>query len=212
MVEAQKEAKPKKRMTATQAAASIGPMVKEFITGTLRARAEGKQKLAYTFIVCHHEEILRAMDVLPVWTENFAGICGAKRDSERFLQRAESLGLSRSLCTYALCGIGFDQWREELGQMPPDAPWGGQARPDFMISTGQILCDPRAKWYQASQQYMPDGLERLQFYHPTQLGQEKEIARRLEWYRKHGSETDTPQEKSVREQENGKEDREESQS
>ena len=78
MAEEQKEAKPKKRMTATQAAASIGPMVKEFITGTLRARAEGKQKMAYTFIVCHHEEILRAMDVVPVWTENFAGICGAK--------------------------------------------------------------------------------------------------------------------------------------
>jgi hypothetical protein len=57
MAEESKEAKPKKRMTATQAAASIGPMVKEFITGTLRARAEGKQKIAYTFIVCHHEEI-----------------------------------------------------------------------------------------------------------------------------------------------------------
>ena len=55
MAEEQKEAKPKKRMTATQAAASIGPMVKEFITGTVRARAEGKQKIAYTFIVCHHE-------------------------------------------------------------------------------------------------------------------------------------------------------------
>ena len=111
-------------MTATQAAASIGPMVKEFITGTIRARAEGKQKIAYTFIVCHHEEILRAMDVLPLWTENFAGICGAKRDSERFLQRAESLGLSRSLCTYALCGIGFDQWR----RIGSDAPGGSMGR------------------------------------------------------------------------------------
>jgi benzoyl-CoA reductase/2-hydroxyglutaryl-CoA dehydratase subunit BcrC/BadD/HgdB len=96
------------------------------------------------------------MDVVPVWTENFAGICGAKRDADRYLERAESLGLSRSLCTYALCGIGFDNWREELGEMPPDAPWGGQVRPDFMISSGQILCDPRSKWYQATQQYMPD--------------------------------------------------------
>ncbi|MDD5205247.1 MAG: 2-hydroxyacyl-CoA dehydratase family protein, partial [Desulfobacterales bacterium] len=129
---------------------------KDFIVGTNRAKDEGKKKLAYTFIVCHHEEILHALDVLPIWTENFAGICGAKRDAERFLQRAESLGLSRSLCTYALCGIGFDQWREELGTMPPDAPWGGMAKPDFMISSGQILCDPRAKWYQASQQFMPD--------------------------------------------------------
>ena len=73
MAEEQKEAKPKKRMTATQAAASIGPLVKEFITGTLQARAEGKQKLAYTFIVCHHEEILRAMDVRPGVDGKFCG-------------------------------------------------------------------------------------------------------------------------------------------
>ena len=152
---AEEEKKRKKRRTATEAAASIGPMVKEFITGTIRAKQEGK-KLAFTFIVCLYDEILRAMDIVPVWTENFAGICGAKRDAERFLERSESLGLSRSLCTYALCGIGFDQWREELGEMPPDAPWGGQAKPDMMLSSGQILCDPRNKWYQASQQYMPD--------------------------------------------------------
>lgn len=148
--------KHKKRRTATRAAASIGPMVKELMARTHRAKEDGGQKLAFTFIVCSHEEILRAMDVVPVWTENFSGICGAKRDAERFLERAESQGLSRSLCTYALCGIGFDNWREELGEMPPDAPWGGQVRPDFMISSGQILCDPRSKWYQATQQYMPD--------------------------------------------------------
>ena len=157
MAEEQKQQKPKKRQTATKAAASIGPMVKALIGNTLKTREEGKQKLAFTFIVCHHEEIFRTMNIVPIWTENFAGICGAKRDSTRFLERAESLGLSRSLCTYALCGIGFDQWREELGgEMPPDAPWGGQVRPDMMISSGQILCDPRAKWYQTSQQYMPD--------------------------------------------------------
>ena len=155
MAEEQKKEVRKKRRTATEAAASIGPMVKESIGGTIRAKQEGK-KLAYSFIVCLYDEILRVMDIVPVWTENYAGVCGAKRDAERFLERAESLGFSRSLCTYALCGLGFDQWREELGDMPPDAPWGGQARPDMMLSSGQILCDPRNKWYQASQQYMPD--------------------------------------------------------
>jgi len=145
----------KKRRTATEAASRIGGMVKAAIGGTVRAREEGKP-IAYTFICCSYDEIIRAMDIVPVWTENYAGICGAKRDAERFLERAESLSFSRSLCTYALCGIGFDQWREELGSMPPDAPWGGQAKPDFMLSSGQILCDPRNKWYQAVQQYMPD--------------------------------------------------------
>ena len=128
MAEQQKTEERKKRRTATEAASKIGGMVKAAIGGTVRAKQEGK-KVAYTFIVCAYDEIIRAMDVVPVWTENYAGICGAKRDAERFLERAESLGFSRSLCTYALCGLGFDQWREELGDMPPDAPWGGQARP-----------------------------------------------------------------------------------
>jgi len=155
MAEGQRKEERKKRRTATEAASRIGSMVKAAIGGTVRAKQEGK-KVAYAFIVCAYDEIIRAMDIVPVWTENYAGICGAKRDAERFLERAESLDFSRSLCTYALCGLGFDQWREELGDMPPDAPWGGQARPDFMLSSGQILCDPRNKWYQAVQQYMPD--------------------------------------------------------
>jgi benzoyl-CoA reductase/2-hydroxyglutaryl-CoA dehydratase subunit BcrC/BadD/HgdB len=155
MAEEEKREKREKRRTATEAASKIGGMVKAAIGGTVKAKEEGK-KLAYSFIVCSYDEIIRAMDIVPVWTENYAAICGAKRDAERFLERAESLDFSRSLCTYALCGLGFDQWREELGAMPPDAPWGGQARPDMMLSTGQILCDPRNKWYQAVQQYMPD--------------------------------------------------------
>jgi len=145
----------KKRRTTTQAASKISGMVKAAVGGAIKAKEEGK-KTAYSFICCSYDEIIRAMDIVPVWTENYAGICGAKRDAERFLENSESLGFSRSLCTYALCGLGFDQWREKLNSMPPEAPWGGQARPDMMLSSGQILCDPRNKWYQAVQQYMPD--------------------------------------------------------
>jgi benzoyl-CoA reductase/2-hydroxyglutaryl-CoA dehydratase subunit BcrC/BadD/HgdB len=155
MTEEKKPEERQKRKTATEAASKIGPMVKEAIGGTVRAREEGKP-LAYTFICCCYDEIIRAMDVVPVWTENYAGVCGAKRDAQRFLERAESENFSRSLCTYALCGLGFDAWREELGEMPPEAPWGGQARPDMMLGSGQLLCDPRNKWYQAAQHYMPD--------------------------------------------------------
>jgi benzoyl-CoA reductase/2-hydroxyglutaryl-CoA dehydratase subunit BcrC/BadD/HgdB len=149
------EQKRERRRHATEAAGKIGPMVKESFGRTLRAKEEGKP-LAYTFINCCYDEIIRAMDIVPAWTENFAGICGAKRVAQKYLERAEAQDFSRSLCTYALCGLGFDQWREELGEMPPESPWGGQARPDVMLSSGQILCDPRNKWYQAVQQYMPD--------------------------------------------------------
>lgn len=150
------EKKPEKRRTATEAASRVATIGKAMLQEGQRARAEGK-KTAFTFIYCCYDEIIRAMDIVPIWTENFAGICGAKRDAQRFLERAEGQSLSRSLCTYALCGIGFDSWREELGgQMPPNAPWGGQPKPDMMLSSGQIICDPRNKWYQAAQHYMPD--------------------------------------------------------
>lgn len=155
MTEEKKPEERKKRRTATEAAGKVASMSRAMISDALRAKEEGK-KTAFTFIYCCYDEIVRAMDVVPVWTENFAGICGAKRDAQRFLERAEAQNLSRSLCTYALCGLGFDDWREELGQMPPDAPWGGQPKPDMMLGSGQVICDPRNKWYQAAQHYMPD--------------------------------------------------------
>ncbi len=145
----------KKRNTATEAAARIPRMVREMINEELQAKADGKP-IAYAFICCSYDEIIRAMDIVPHWVENYAGVCAAKRDAQRFLDRAESVYLSRSLCTYALCGLGFDAWREELGEMPPDSPWGGQVRPDMMLGSGQMICDPRSKWFQASQYYMPD--------------------------------------------------------
>jgi len=145
----------KPRRHATEAAGKVAPMVKASIADCLQAKADGKP-IAYGFIFCGYDEIIRAMDIVPAWTENYAGICGVKRDAQRFLERAESDNFSRSLCTYALCGLGFDDWREELDEMPPDAPWGGQAKPTVMLGSGQIICDPRYKWYQALQRYMPD--------------------------------------------------------
>jgi len=147
------ERKPRRK--ATEAAGRIPAMVKAAITEGNKAREEGKPT-AYCFIYSGYDEIIRAMDITPVWTENYAGICAAKRDATRFLGRAEAENFSRSLCTYATCGLGFDAWREELGEMPPEPPWGGQARPDVMLGSGQMICDPRYKWYQAAQHYMPD--------------------------------------------------------
>lgn len=146
----------KARALATQAAAKISKFVRGNMSATLKAKEEGK-KVAYAYINNGQDEIIRAMDIVPAWGENFAGICGAKRDAERFIQKAESDNFSRSICTYATCTIGFDMWREELnGEMPPNTPWGGMGRPDMIIGSAQQLCDPRIKWPQATQHYLPD--------------------------------------------------------
>ncbi len=169
----QPEQPRQRRQIATDVAMKAPKMGREGIAAALRAHDEGK-KVAYSFINCGYDEIIRAMEIVPFWVENFAGVCAAKRDAERFLQKANSENFSRSLCTYALCGLGFDAWRKELhtlhqignayleirefddGQMPPNPPWGGQAKPDMMLGSGQMICDPRYKWFQAEQYYMPD--------------------------------------------------------
>ena len=146
----------KGRVVATQTAAKIPKFVRGNMASTLKAKEEGK-KVAYAYINDGQDEIMRAMDIVPAWGESFAGVCAAKRDAEKYLQKAESDNFSRSLCTYATCTIGFDMMREELGgQVPEGAPWGGMGRPDMIIGSAQQLCDPRFKWPQATQHYQQD--------------------------------------------------------
>jgi len=145
----------KSRSHATVAATLIPRMVKDMLAAGQRAHEEGKLT-AYTLIASAYDEIIRAMDIVPLWVENFAGICSAKRNAMPFLEKAESHYFSRSMCTYALCCLGFDALREESGGMPSNAPWGGLPRPDMMLGTGTMICDPRVKWFQAARQYMPD--------------------------------------------------------
>lgn len=145
----------KPRALATKTATKVPKMVRANLAATLTAKEQGK-KVAYAYIQDAHDEILRAMDIVPAWGESFSGICAAKRDAEKYLQKAESENFSRSLCTYATCNLGFDMFREELGEIPPGAPWGGMGRPDMIIGSAQQLCDPRFKWPQATQHYMPD--------------------------------------------------------
>jgi benzoyl-CoA reductase/2-hydroxyglutaryl-CoA dehydratase subunit BcrC/BadD/HgdB len=146
----------KPRALATGSAAKIPGFVRGNLSATLKAAEEGK-KVAYAFIMDGHDEIMRAMDIVPAWGESFSGICAAKRDADKYLEKAEAEHFSRSLCTYATCNLGFDIWRDELGgEMPPGAPWGGMGKPDMIIGSAQQLCDPRFKWPQATRHYLQD--------------------------------------------------------
>ena len=152
-MEASKDA-PQEKTTArksTEAAKKVRAMVKMNAERAHRARAEG-WPVAYLFIGSYYDELLRAMDVATVGTENWAGVCAAKRDAERFLARAEAEGYPRHLCTYATCGLGYEAMRREMGVVP-DAPDGGMEMPTVMLGAGLNICDPRYKWYQAAQRY-----------------------------------------------------------
>ena len=137
---------------ATESAKKVRAMVKGMSLRAAEARSQGKL-LAYCMAESQYDEIIRAIDIVPVWTENYAGVCAAKRDTERFLMKAESDGYSNVVCSYVRIGLGFDSLRRELGGPPPNAPQGGMPLPDMLLGSSS-RCDPRYKWYQALGHYM----------------------------------------------------------
>jgi benzoyl-CoA reductase/2-hydroxyglutaryl-CoA dehydratase subunit BcrC/BadD/HgdB len=129
------EAKLERRLQTTRG--FYRSYVKRFYEDAHRVRAEGKPVawVASTFPV----EMLLAMDVFPVWPENYASLCAARQVSVRLCEIAESKGFSKDLCSYARCVIG-SLFEEEL-------PEGGMPKPDFLVAS-TCACDTHFKWFQ----------------------------------------------------------------
>ncbi|MFZ0928677.1 MAG: 2-hydroxyacyl-CoA dehydratase family protein [Syntrophobacteraceae bacterium] len=136
----------------TETARKVRGLVKNIYQAAHEAKEQGK-KVAYFMVSSQYDEIVRAMDIVPLPTENYAGLCAAKRDMDRFLLKAEEDGYSQVLCSYARIGLGFDSMRQDLGGIPENAPDGGMPKPDMMLGSSAV-CDPRFKWYQAAGRYL----------------------------------------------------------
>jgi len=115
--------------------------VKKFYEDAHRAKAEKRPVawVASTFPV----EALQAMDVVPVWPENYASVCAARQVSVELCERAEREGFSRDLCSYSRCVLGsMFGYEKEL-------PESGLPRPDFLVTT-TCACDTHLKWFQVA--------------------------------------------------------------
>jgi len=88
-------------------------------------------------------ETLLAMDIIPIWPENYASVCAARQAAVELCERAEKEGFSRDLCSYSRCVLGsmFTQDR--------DLPEGGLPKPDFLVTT-TCACDTHLKWFQVA--------------------------------------------------------------
>ena len=94
---------------STESAKKIRYIVKRMYQKAQQAK-EQNLKVAYCMVMCNYEEILEAMDVVQVYTENYAGLCAVKREAEQYMKKAQAEGYSDVLCGYAQVGIGFDAW------------------------------------------------------------------------------------------------------
>lgn len=115
--------------------------IKKYYEDAHRAKAE-KRPVAWvtsTFPI----ETLLAMEIVPIWPENYASVCAARQASVELCERAEKEGFSRDLCSYSRCVLG-SMFSEEKG-----LPEGGLPKPDFLVTT-TCACDTHLKWFQVA--------------------------------------------------------------
>ena len=84
-------------------------------------------------------ELIYAADVIPIYPENHAALCGAQKMGDDLCMAAEAEGYSRDICSYA---------RTDLGAIfTKGGPFGGLPKPDFLLCCNNI-CGTVTKWYQ----------------------------------------------------------------
>ncbi len=88
-------------------------------------------------------ETLQAMDIVPVWPENYASVCAARQASVELCEVAEREGFSRDLCSYSRCVLGSVFGHEK------ELPEGGLPTPDLLVATTSA-CDTHMKWFQVA--------------------------------------------------------------
>ncbi len=89
-------------------------------------------------------EPLIAMDVIPVYPENHGAMIGAAKMGVDLCEKAETMGYSRDLCSYA---------RADIACAPIDGgPIGGLPRPDMLVCCNNI-CGTVLKWYEVQARY-----------------------------------------------------------
>ncbi len=87
-------------------------------------------------------EFLYAMDIQPVYPENYAAMCGAAKMSQELIEVAESLGYPQDICSYA---------RTDIGQAKVNGgPILGLPKPDLLVGATNI-CKTVVKWYEVVQ-------------------------------------------------------------
>ena len=89
-------------------------------------------------------EPLIAMDVIPVYPENHGAMIGASKMGGGLCEKAETMGYSSDLCSYARSDIACATVN--------GGPIGGLPKPDMLICCNNI-CGTVLKWYEVQARY-----------------------------------------------------------
>jgi len=89
-------------------------------------------------------EPLIAMDIIPVYPENYGAMIGASKMGVELCEKAEEMGYSRELCSYARGDVA--------SAIVNGGPIGGLPEPDLLVCCNNI-CGTVLKWYEIQARY-----------------------------------------------------------
>lgn len=89
-------------------------------------------------------EPLVAMDIIPVYPENHGAMIGSAKMGEDLCAKAENMGYSSDLCSYARADIACS--------VVKGGPIGGLPKPDMLICCNNI-CGTVLKWYEVQARF-----------------------------------------------------------
>ncbi|MDY7033854.1 MAG: 2-hydroxyacyl-CoA dehydratase family protein [Thermodesulfobacteriota bacterium] len=132
------EKKPEKKKRL-KTAEKLGKLMADYYTESAMIKAQKKPVAWLTSPA--PVELCYAMDIFPVYPENYATMCAARNLSAEFCAAAEARGFSTDLCSYALNNLGSIYLNK--------GPFMGQGlpEPDMLIAT-EHACLSMAKWWE----------------------------------------------------------------
>ena len=138
------EKQPEKKKKRLKTADKLGKLMTDYYTESAMIKAQNKPVAWLTSVA--PVEVCYAMDVFPVYPENYATVCAARNLSAEFCAAAEAKGYSTDLCSYALNSFGsiFLNKGPFMGQGIPE--------PDMLIAT-EHACLSMAKWWEELARY-----------------------------------------------------------
>ncbi|MEJ2740772.1 MAG: 2-hydroxyacyl-CoA dehydratase family protein, partial [Dehalococcoidia bacterium] len=140
------EAHKSKSSKSTETVKLVGDMVKWCYARAWEAKQRDDMNVAWCMMNTP-QEILIAMDIVPMFPEQYSAACASKQATDVYCDRAEAEGFSIDICGFCRTGLGYALNYMEIDDVPPDAPYGGIPKPDMFI--GRSSCDPGYKWFQS---------------------------------------------------------------
>jgi benzoyl-CoA reductase subunit B len=137
---------------STETANDVGKIVKRWYTSAWEAKQREDMNVAWC-MMSTPTEILLAMDIIPMFPEEYSAACAAKQAASMYCEKAETAGFSVDICSFCRAGLGYASTYSEVDKLPPETPYGGIPKPDMFISRSS--CDPGYKWFQALQWDVP---------------------------------------------------------